>query len=54
MLYQVYLRSFADTDGDGVGDLSGVIEHLDHLEWLGVDGTLAFPRHTLAQRGLGL
>ena len=27
-----------DTDGDGVGDLRGIIEHLDHLAWLGVDG----------------
>ena len=43
VLYQVYLRSFADSDGDGVGDLSGVIEHLDHLEWLGVDGLWLSP-----------
>jgi alpha-glucosidase len=38
VLYQVYPRSFRDANGDGVGDLRGVIEHLDHLEWLGVDG----------------
>ena len=38
VLYQIYPRSFADTNGDGVGDLRGVIERLDHLEWLGVDG----------------
>ena len=37
VVYQVYPRSFADADGDGVGDLRGVIEHLDHLERLGVD-----------------
>lgn len=37
-MYQVYVRSFADSSGDGVGDLAGVLEHLDHLEWLGVDG----------------
>jgi alpha-glucosidase len=37
-LYQVYARSFADSNGDGVGDLPGLIERLDHLEWLGIDG----------------
>ena len=38
VLYQIYPRSFADADGDGHGDLEGVIQHLDHLAWLGVDG----------------
>ncbi len=37
VVYHVYPRSFADTDGDGVGDLPGVRAHLDHLAWLGVD-----------------
>ena len=37
VVYQVWPRSFADGDGDGVGDLRGVVDHLDHLEWLGVD-----------------
>ncbi|HSS10171.1 MAG TPA: alpha-amylase family glycosyl hydrolase [Acidimicrobiales bacterium] len=43
VLYQIYPRSFADSNGDGVGDLPGVINHLDHLEWLGVDGIWLSP-----------
>jgi oligo-1,6-glucosidase len=37
VVYQVYPRSFADSDGDGVGDLRGVLGRLDYLERLGVD-----------------
>jgi alpha-glucosidase len=35
--YEVYIRSFADSDGDGVGDLRGLCDRLDYLAWLGVD-----------------
>ena len=37
VLYEIYPQSFADANGDGIGDLRGVIDHLDHLSWLGVD-----------------
>ena len=37
VVYQIYPRSFADSDGDGIGDLRGVIARLDHLATLGVD-----------------
>jgi alpha-glucosidase len=43
VLYQLYVRSWLDTDGDGYGDLAGVIERLDYLSWLGVDGVWLSP-----------
>lgn len=43
VVYQIYPRSFCDTDGDGVGDLEGVRAHLDHLSWLGVDALWLSP-----------
>jgi alpha-glucosidase len=53
VLYQIYVRSFADSDGDGTGDLRGVIEHLDHLEWLGVDGIWLSPTTPSPDRDWG-
>jgi alpha-glucosidase len=43
VLYQLYVRSWRDSNGDGYGDLRGVIERLDHLSWLGVDGVWLSP-----------
>lgn len=43
VLYQLYVRSFRDTNGDGYGDLPGIIERLDYLAWLGVDGVWLSP-----------
>ena len=47
VVYQIYPRSFADTNGDGIGDLAGILEHLDHLggreDSLGVDAVWLSP-----------
>jgi alpha-glucosidase len=43
VLYQIYVRSWADSNGDGYGDLPGIIQRLDHLSWLGVDGIWLSP-----------
>jgi alpha-glucosidase len=43
VLYQVYPRSFADSNNDGVGDIAGIRDRLDYLEWLGIDGVWLNP-----------
>ena len=43
VVYQIYPRSFQDSDGDGVGDLPGIRRRLEYLEWLGVDALWLSP-----------
>ncbi|MDA8393148.1 MAG: alpha-amylase family glycosyl hydrolase [Actinomycetota bacterium] len=52
-LYQIYVRSWKDSNGDGIGDLQGVISGLDHLEWLGVDGIWLSPTMPSPNRDWG-
>ncbi|NYF56812.1 glycoside hydrolase family 13 protein [Micromonospora purpureochromogenes] len=53
VVYQVYVRSFADADGDGVGDLRGIRERLPYLRDLGVDALWLTPFYTSPQVDAG-
>jgi len=53
VLYQIYPRSFQDSDGDGHGDLNGIRSRLDHLEWLGIDGIWLNPTMPSPDRDWG-
>ena len=41
--YEIYPRSFADSNDDGIGDLEGVRQRLPYLEWLGIDAIWLAP-----------
>jgi alpha-glucosidase len=43
VIYQIYVRSFQDSNGDGIGDLPGICSRLDYLAWLGVDAMYLTP-----------
>ncbi|MCG3084325.1 alpha,alpha-phosphotrehalase [Anoxybacillus sp. LAT_35] len=53
VVYQIYPKSFKDTNGDGIGDLQGVIEKLDYLKMLGVDAIWLTPIYESPQRDNG-
>jgi alpha-glucosidase len=53
VIYQVYPRSFADSNGDGVGDLPGITARLDHIASLGVDGVWLSPFFTSPMKDFG-
>lgn len=53
VIYQVYPRSFADSNGDGVGDLAGITNHLDHIASLGVDAVWLSPFFTSPMKDFG-
>src|SRR5258708_35651242 len=53
VIYEIYPRSFADTNGDGIGDLNGIIQHLDYLQDLGVDAIWITPFYPSPQIDFG-
>ena len=52
-IYHINPRSFADASGDGIGDLAGICQHLDHVSWLGVDGVSIGPIYPSPMADLG-
>ena len=53
VIYQIYPRSFQDSDGDGIGDLGGIIQRLKYLTWLGVDAVWISPIYPSPMRDFG-
>src|SRR5580698_1614654 len=53
VIYEVYPRSFGDTNGDGIGDLNGITEHLDYLADLGIDAIWITPFYPSPQVDFG-
>ena len=53
VVYQIYPRSFCDSDGDGVGDLKGIEGKLDYIASLGVDALWLSPIHPSPNRDFG-
>lgn len=43
VFYEIFVRAFADSDGDGIGDFNGITENLDYLESLGIEGIWLLP-----------
>src|SRR5271165_1831530 len=53
VIYEVYPRSFADSNGDGIGDINGITQHLDYLKGLGVDAIWLTPIYPSPQVDFG-
>jgi alpha-glucosidase len=53
VIYQIYIRSFKDTNEDGIGDIRGVIQQLDYLTWLGIDAIWLTPFYPSPMKDFG-
>ena len=54
IIYEIYLRSFKDSNGDGIGDLKGIINGLDYLKWLGIDAIWVTPFNPSPMKDLAM
>lgn len=53
VFYQIYPRSFQDSDGDGIGDIKGIISRLDYLKWLGIGAIWICPLYDSPNEDMG-
>ena len=53
IIYEIYARSFQDSDGDGIGDLKGIASRLDYLSWLGVTAIWITPIYPSPMKDFG-
>lgn len=53
VIYQIYPRSFKDSNGDGIGDLPGIVSKLDYLKWLGVQTVWLSPIYPSPMKDFG-
>ena len=53
VIYQIYPRSFQDSNGDGIGDLPGILARLDHVAWLGADAIWLSPFYPSPNKDFG-
>ena len=53
IIYEIYARSFQDSNGDGIGDLEGIRQRLDYLHWLGVDAIWITPVYRSPMKDFG-
>lgn len=53
VFYQIYPRSFQDSNGDGIGDIQGIISRLDYLKWLGIGAIWLCPVYDSPNADMG-